>query len=116
MGVGQNDIGGLEKDIQLSNRSNSIMIFAKLLGRKPIVCANDLLESRDLLSLFEKQNQRFINDTIKTWSRIQTRSTVEGERMLSNTLITLCVTHLKWVLSTSRYNIDCVLQGDCVGS
>ncbi|KAG2416254.1 hypothetical protein HFD88_007447 [Aspergillus terreus] len=36
MGVGQNDIGGLEKDIQLSNPSNSIMVLATLLGRKPI--------------------------------------------------------------------------------
>jgi hypothetical protein len=116
MGVGQNDIGGLEKDIQLSNPSNSIMIFAMLLGRNPIVSANDLLESQDILSLFEKQNQRFINDVIKTWSRIQTRSTVKEERRLSNMLITVCVTHLKWVLSTSRYKIDCVLQGDCVGS
>jgi hypothetical protein len=116
MGVGQNDIGGLEKDIQLSNPSNSIMVFATLLGRKPIVSANNLLESQDILSLFEKQNQRFINDVIKTWSRIQTRSTVKEERRLSNTLITVCVTHLKWVLSTSRYNIDCVLQGDCIGS
>lgn len=116
MGVGQNDIGGLEKDIQLSNPSNSIMVLATLLGRKPIVSANSLLESQDILSLFEKENQRFINDVVKTWSRIQIRSTRKEERRLSNTLITLCVTHLKWVLSTSRYNIDDVLQGDCIGS
>ncbi|GAB1213256.1 hypothetical protein ATERTT37_002405 [Aspergillus terreus] len=116
MGVGQNDIGGLEKDIQLSNPSNSIMVLATLLGRKPIVSANSVLESQDILSLFEKENQRFINDVVKTWSRIQIRSTRKEERRLSNTLITLCVTHLKWVLSTSRYNIDDVLQGDCIGS
>lgn len=109
-------MGSVEKDIQLSNSSNFILISATLLGRKVTANTNDLLESRDILSLFEKQNQSFINDAIKTWGKIQTHSRVERARRLSNTAITVCCTQLKWVLSTSRYNIDCTLQGDCVGS
>ncbi|KAJ6036288.1 hypothetical protein N7540_000567 [Penicillium herquei] len=117
MCVGQNDVGGLEKDIELSNTSNSILVLAKLAGRK-ITTKDDVLDSdsEDILRLFEAKNRIFVNDVIETWSRIHISSKVETEHRLSDMLITLCTTHLEWVLTSTRYDIDSVLEGDCVGS
>ncbi|KAJ5714046.1 uncharacterized protein N7483_011227 [Penicillium malachiteum] len=115
MCVGQNDVGGLEKDIELSNTSNSILVLAMLAGRK-IKRNDDVLEFEDILRLFEGKNHIFVNDVIETWSRIRISSKVETEHRLSDMLITLSITHLEWVLTSSRYDIESVLEGDCVGS
>ncbi|KAJ5691242.1 hypothetical protein N7488_011977 [Penicillium malachiteum] len=115
MCVGQNDVGGLEKDIELSNTSNSILVLAMLAGRK-IKTSDDVLESEDILRLFEAKNHIFVNDVIETWIKIRISSKVEAEHRLSDMLIVLCITHLEWVLTSSRYDIESVLEGDCVGS
>ncbi|KAJ5740697.1 hypothetical protein N7493_000569 [Penicillium malachiteum] len=115
MCIGQNDVGGLEKDIELSNTSNSILVLAMLAGRK-IETSDGVLESEDLLRLFEVKNRIFVNDVIETWGRVQISSKVEAEHRLSDMLIVLCITHLEWVLTSSRYDIESVLEGDCVGS
>jgi hypothetical protein len=100
----QNDLGGVEKDLPTSNRSNAVVALGELCGRQ-IQKKEDIIASRDILRQAEAEHNCLLAEVMATWERIRNGPCTEAKRTMSEMMITLTVTHLQWTLATKRYAV-----------
>lgn len=101
----QNDLGGIEKDLTTRNRSNAVVALYEL-GENCQDPPRDIDSISKNLELATNWHNRLLEAVVEAY--MDTKKEGYGDRVnkFIDMGIALCVTHLRWTLSTQRYSID----------
>lgn len=105
LAIVQNDLGGIEKDLVTFNRSNAVVASYEI--------REDCREPPRSMDSIEKNLQpavdwhnRLLMEVTQTYMDIRESSDSRGTKRFLDVGIALCVTHMRWTLSTQRYFVD----------
>lgn len=100
----QNDLVGLEKDLENGEVMNAVTILArdkiKAAGQEPVISHEHIEEICDL-------HNDWLLSTVEAWEVIQRSTENEVEEMILGTeVLAFAGTHLKWCVSSKRYQVE----------
>lgn len=97
----QNDLVGLERDLENGEVMNAVIISArnKAVGQKTDISHEHIEQICNL-------HNDWISSTVEAWEVIQTSTKSElEETILGTEVLAFAGTHLKWCVSSRRYQV-----------
>lgn len=105
LAVVQNDLGGVEKDLARSNRSNAVTALGELAGR-PIRTGEEFISNSDILQRAVEEHNILMGRLIEAWKDARKEPCSQGEKRSADMVLNFSVSHLEWTLATQRYAVE----------